>query len=134
MMSGASRLRRKRAANVVGGRRFRHEVKVDETTEAKLVALAEYHHMSVPRLLVSSTLNRSDQISAADKRELLMELFALQRLVRAVGVNVNQIAKAVNSDAELPAGSDAVMAATATALRRIDDALAAFSLGDGDDS
>ena len=125
---GLRRLSRRRARNVTGGRPFRHEVKVSEAEEAKLVILAARHQMTIPRLLVMSALERSNEITAADKRELLTELFVIHRLLGNMANNVNQIAKVANSTRELPPQTDAVLSAAWSTLRRIDRQIERFGL------
>jgi hypothetical protein len=125
---GLRRLSRRRARNVTGGRPFRHEVKVSEAEEAKLVVLAARHRVTIPRLLVTSTLERSDEITAADKRELLTELFVIHRLLGNMANNVNQIAKVANSTRELPPQTDAVLSAAWSTLHRIDGQIERFGL------
>ena len=125
---GLRRLSRRRARNVTGGRPFRHEVKVSEAEEAQLVILAARHRVTIPRLLVMSTLERSDEITAADKRELLTELFVIHRLLGNMANNVNQIAKVANSIRELPPQTDAVLSAAWSTLHRIDGQIERFGL------
>ena len=125
---GLRRLSRRRARNVTGGRPFRHEVKVSEAEEAQLVILAARHRVTIPRLLVMSALERSDEITAADQRELLTELFVIHRLLGNLTNNVNQIAKVANSTRELPPQTDAVLSAAWAALRRVDREIERFGL------
>ena len=125
---GLRRLSRRRARNVTGGRPFRHEVKVSEAEEAQLVILAARHRVTIPRLLVMSTLERSEEITAADKRELLTELFVIHRLLGNMANNVNQIAKVANSIRELPPQTDAVLSAAWSTLHRIDGQIERFGL------
>lgn len=125
---GLRRLSRVRARNVPGGRPFRHVVKVSEAEEAQLVVAAARHQMTIPRLLVTSALERSDEITAADKRELLVELFTIHRLLGNMANNVNQIAKAVNSTGDLPGQTDAVFSSLRHTLQRVSREIERFSL------
>ena len=125
---GLRRLSRRRARNVPGGRPFKHEVKVSDAEEAQLVVLASRHGMSVPRLLVTSALDRSDEITTADKRELLIELFTIHRLLGNMANNINQIAKAVNSTGDLPPQTGAVFTALGSTLQRVNREIERFSL------
>ena len=125
---GVRRLSRRRARNVPGGRPFKHEVKVSEVEEAKLVVAAAQHRVTIPRLLVMSALERSDEITAADKRELLVELFRINRLLGNMANNVNQIAKVANSTRELPPQTDVVLSAAWSTLHRIDGQIERFGL------
>ncbi len=125
---GLRRLSRRRARNVPGGRPFKHEVKVSDAEEARLVVLASRHGMSIPRLLVAAALDRSDEITAADKRELLTELFTIHRLLGNMANNVNQIARAVNSTGDLPPQTGAVFTALGSTLQRVNREIERFSL------
>ena len=74
-------------------------------------------------------MERSDEITAADKRELLVELFRVNRLLGNMANNVNQIAKAVNSTGgELPPQTDAVMSALRASVQRVNVEIERFSL------
>ena len=126
---GVRRLSRRRARNVPGGRPFKHEVKVTEAEEAKLVVAAAQHRVTIPRLLVMSALERSDEITAADKRELLVELFRVNRLLGNMANNVNQVAKAVNSTGEVPPQTPHVYNAAFNAIRRVNETIDKLSLG-----
>lgn len=125
---GLRRLSRRRARNVPGGRPFRHEVKVSEAEEAQLVVAASRFGMTIPRLLIMSALERSDEITSADKRELLIELFTIHRLLGNMANNVNQIARAVNSTGDLPEQTDAVFSALWSTLQRVNRGIERFSL------
>lgn len=125
---GLRRLSRRRARNVSGGRPFKHEVKVSEAEEAQLLVLASRYGMSIPRVLVMSALDRSDEITAADKRELLTELFTIHRLLGNMANNINQIAKAVNSTGDLPAQTGAVFTALGSTLQRVRQEIERFSV------
>ena len=52
---------RRRRANVDGGRMHRHEVKVSPEEEAQLLALAEKHRVTIPRLLIEAALERGQR-------------------------------------------------------------------------
>ena len=125
---GLRRMSRRRARNVPGGRPFKHEVKVSEAEEAQLVVAASRHGVTVPRLLVMSALDRSDEITAADKRELLIELFTIHRLLGNMANNINQIARAVNSTGDLPPQTGAVMTALWSTMQRVNREIDRFSL------
>lgn len=57
-------LARRRRANVAGGRRHEHKVRVSAEEEARLVVLAEAQHVSVPRLLIETVTDRRDAMPA----------------------------------------------------------------------
>lgn len=96
---------RRRRENVPGGRQHSHHVRVSPEEEAVLLVRANELGMSVSRLLAESALSGSAQVVAERERErsealeLHVELRRLQRLIGAAGVNLNQIAKGVNSGA-----------------------------------
>lgn len=91
--------RRERRANVVGGRHASHRVKVTPEEEAQLQMLALEHRISVPRLLIESTLRETGPIASVT-RDLVAELFAIRRVMSGAAVNINQIAKASNAGVE----------------------------------
>jgi hypothetical protein len=111
--------RRRRQANVPGGRSKRHEVKMSVEENARLVALADVRGVTVPRLLLESALAAETGQTMTERNELVAEVFRLQRLFGAVGVNVNQIAKKVNATGQVPAELDATMVAIRDLLPRV---------------
>ena len=125
---GLRRMSRRRARNVSGGRPFRHVVRVSESEEAQLVVAASRQGVTVPRLLVVCALERSDEITSADKRELLVELFTIHRLLGNMANNINQIARAVNSTGDLPEQTGAVMTALWSTMQRVNREIDRFSL------
>jgi len=116
------RLLRRRRANVAGGRRHKHEVKVTPEEEARLLQLAEAQRVSVPRLLVESALSTAAE-TPTERRNAMQSLFGLHRLLAAVSNNVNQIAKATNATGELQADTASTLAAVRRTAERIDDAI-----------
>lgn len=112
---------RRRRANVAGGRRFRHEVKVTPEEEGRLLRLAEAQHVTVPRLLVEAALSMSTGETPTQRREVLARLFGIHRLLGAISRNVNQIAKATNATGEIHDELSATMAA----VRRTADKISA---------
>ena len=125
---GLRRMSRRRARNVSGGRPFRHVVRVSESEEAQLVVAAARQGVTVPRLLIVCALERSDEITSADKRELLVELFTIHRLLGNMANNINQIARAVNSTGDLPEQTSAVMTALWSTMQRVNREIDRFSL------
>ena len=125
---GLRRMSRRRARNVSGGRPFRHVVRVSESEEAQLVVAAARQGVTVPRLLIVCALERSDEITSADKRELLVELFTIHRLLGNMANNINQIARAVNSTGDLPEQTGAVMSALWSTMQRVNREIDRFSL------
>lgn len=120
-------LTRRRRANVAGGRRHEHKVRVSADEEARLVVLAEAQHVSVPRLLVESALAVTPGETVTDRRDAMAELFALHRLLAGIANNVNQLARAANSTAEVPAETGAVLARVRVVADRIDTAIDGLS-------
>ncbi len=113
---------RRRRSNVVGGRQHSHRVKVTPQEEALLVQLAGAQRVSVPRLLVESALLARGE-TPTQRRDAMVELFALYRLLAAVSNNVNQIARHANASGEFPADAAGVLLAVRRVAERIDVAV-----------
>jgi hypothetical protein len=112
------------AAGVVdGGRMHRHEVKVSPEEEAKLLALAEKHRVTIPRLLIAAALSEESE-SPSERRDQFMQLSALQRLVGAVANNINQSARHATATGQVPAEAAASIAHAKSVIIRIDRQLA----------
>ncbi len=114
-------MRRKRQANVPGGRTA-SPFKVKPTDEQRelLVLRAAAEGVSVPRLLIESTLNPQwrgegpDAVMSRRQEALtaLEQAADTRNLLLALGRNINQIAKHVNAtDGELPEDLSAALAA-----------------------
>jgi hypothetical protein len=114
---------RRRRANVDGGRMHRHEVKVSPEEEARLLALAEKHRVTIPRLLIEAALNENSE-SPSERRDQFMQLSNLQRLIGSVANNMNQIARHANSTGELPPDAAPAIAHAKSVIIRIDRHLA----------
>jgi len=97
-------------------------VKVTPEEEALLLVRAEEQRVSIPRLLVESALSPQGE-TPTQRRELLAELFRLNRLVGSIANNVNQIAKATNATGELQPETSATFAAVRRVSGRIDDTI-----------
>ncbi|MGW4200959.1 plasmid mobilization protein [Streptomyces sp. NPDC004726] len=90
-----------------------------------LVHAAAACRMSVASFLARAALKAArdlDRTAAeiADERAMAAELFALRRHLGQIGNNLNQVAKATNSGADVPY-ADAVLDAVRRAARRVDD-------------
>ena len=109
--------RRRRRANVAGGRLYKHEVKVSPEEEAGLLLRANAQGVTIPRLLVESALAERAGETATERREQLAELFRLHRMLAALGNNLNQIARAANADGTVPNELRTELAHTMTAVR-----------------
>ncbi|MCG2620757.1 plasmid mobilization relaxosome protein MobC [Arthrobacter sp. I2-34] len=115
---------RRRRANVAGGGRVhRHEVKVSAEEEARLLALAERHQVTVPRLLIEAALSAEGQVPA-HRRELIAELARLQQLVGTVSNSINRLAGHAGATGRVPAESAASIAHARGLIIRIDRLLA----------
>lgn len=126
----AAGLLRRRRANAAGGRDASHRVRVTAEESAILTELANAQGVTVPRLLVESAL-AGDRETASRRRDAIVELFAVRRLLAAVSNNLNQVARHANATSELPADAGAVVAAIARVVQRMDlaaEALAAPEL------
>lgn len=117
---------RRRREHVPGGRRHAHLVKVSPEEEGALCARAGRLGVSVPRLLVESALSEGGGVDVERRaredearKEMLLGLFALRRAVGAIGVNLNQIAKATNATGEIEETLVPAVAHLRTVLRRL---------------
>lgn len=119
--------RRRRRANVPGGRRHSHEVKVTPQEEALLLQRAEAQRVTIPRLLVEAALAPQGE-TPTQRRELLAEMFAVNRLLGNLANNVNQIAKATNATGEWQAETAATLSAVRRTSARIDAAIDRLAL------
>lgn len=120
-------LARRRRANVAGGRTFRaHQVKVTADEEARLVVLAERARVSVPRLLLESTLEGA---GVGERSQVLAELFRLHREVSGIAINVNQLAAKANATDEFPGEARALRGELRAVCARIDETLALVAGG-----
>jgi Bacterial mobilisation protein (MobC) len=71
------------------------KVKLTQEEREQLRARAAELGVSVPRLLVESSLSTQGEM-ATERRAMIAELFEVRRLVATVANNVNQLAKAAN--------------------------------------
>ncbi|MFC0456222.1 plasmid mobilization relaxosome protein MobC [Arthrobacter liuii] len=124
---GGRRFARRRRANVEGGRRHEHKVKVTPEEEGVLMRLAEAQHVTVPRLLVESALASESSETPTERRNAMAELFAVHRLLAAVSNNVNQIARATNATGEVQAETAVTLTKVRDVAGRIDAAIDGLS-------
>jgi len=115
-------LGRRRRANLPGGRRHAHQVRVSAEEEAVLVRLAEEAGVSVPRLLVEAAVAQ-DKVTATDRRAILAALFELNRVVGGAANNLNQLAKHANATGDFPVGAFAVREQLRGLYPRIEETL-----------
>ncbi|QXC46924.1 MobC family plasmid mobilization relaxosome protein (plasmid) [Rhodococcus qingshengii] len=62
---------------------------------------AQEARITVARLMVESALSDAGE-TATDRRDLAAELFSAFRLLSAISININQMAKATNATGEMP--------------------------------
>lgn len=120
------RLRRRRRENVAGGRPHTHGVRVTDEEEAVLVRLAEEQHVTVPRLLVESALSRAGETPSA-RREAMAKLFEMRRQLAGIATNVNQLARAANTEGSLPVGTAATLEAVRDLAEKLEAAVDAVN-------
>lgn len=121
---------RKRQPNALGGRTVRRVVKLTVEQDLALQVMAEELGVSVPRLLVESTLSQSRGETAAERRELITSLFIVQRSVAAVGNNLNEIARAANATGEIDPALDALIEHISGSMKSLDEAISSLSFKD----
>lgn len=134
------RSRRTRAANVAGGRPHRHIVRLSEDEETTLTARAEQAGMSLPRLLVESSLGAGS--GEAGRAEAVAALLDLDAEIRRTGSNLNQLTRYSHQERELASGIENALVAVARACLSVDatarwvmgktPAVSAVSVGDDD--
>ena len=107
---------RSRQSNVIGGRVHRHVVKLTDEQELAVQAAARVQGVTVARLLADSALKAP---RASVSREDLTELFAVTKLIAALGRNVNQLAKVANATGELAPETEATLASVLRVFDRI---------------
>lgn len=115
-------LARRRRANAPGGRPHQHMVRVTVEEEARLRLLAEGQAVTIPRLLVEAALAGGGE-TPTQRREAMTELFRIRRQLAGLTTNVNQIARAVNTDGRMPVGSAAALARIEDVVEKIDAAI-----------
>lgn len=120
--------RRRRRANAPGGRRHSHEVKVTAEEEAMLLQRALAERVTIPRLLVEAALAPQGE-TPTQRRELLAQLFTVNRLLGTIANNVNQIAKATNATGEWQTETAATLNAARRTMNRIEGTIDSLALG-----
>ncbi|MFK0085431.1 plasmid mobilization relaxosome protein MobC [Glutamicibacter sp. NPDC090743] len=119
---------RKRQSNAAGGRSVRREVKLTVDQNLALQVMADEIGVSVPRLLVESTLSQLRGETAAERHELITSLFLLQRGLAAAGNNINQIARAANATGEIQGDLNASLSHLRATVTRIDVVLESLKI------
>lgn len=116
---GSTRRRRK---NVAGGRSHVHKVRVSPEEAGRLAVLAEGAGVSVPRLLVDAALSEDRGLTVADHRQVLTELFRVDRVLSGAASNVNQLARHANATGELPEQLEHTLAQMRAAVEQLHEA------------
>jgi len=116
-------LGRRRRANVAGGRQVAHKVKVTPEEEATLVRLAALAGVSVPRLLVEAATAPTVGETTSVRREAMVELFSLNRVLSGVAGNLNQLARMGNATGEFPEQAVAMRERIRVLIPRIERAV-----------
>ena len=120
------RLGRRRRANVAGGRHHQHFVKVAPEEEAVLARLAAAQGVTVPRLLIESTLDGVGE-TPSERRLAMAELFAIRRQLAGVANNVNQLARLANVEERYAVGTVDALREIRGVVGRIDRAIDGLS-------
>lgn len=123
-----ARRARRRRANVAGGRQHFHKVAVSPEEEGTLLRMALEQRVTVPRLLVESTLAAASSETPTERREAIAQLFRLHRLLAAISNNVNQMARATNATGQVQDELEATLAAVRRTAERIDAAIDGLAL------
>lgn len=118
--------KRRRAANIVGGRKHRHEVKATDEEEARLVVLAERHGVTIPRLLVQSALEVGEQEVLPERRRVIEELFLLRRDLAGEASNLNQLTHHANESGVLRGELADTLAAVRACAEQVNETLEAL--------
>lgn len=114
---------RRRRANVTGGRRHSWQVTASDEEAAALVVKAEQARKTVPALLFDAAMAEGRTETLVVGVEIRDELTAIRNMMRALGNNVNQLAKHANATGEFPAEAHAAITAVQRTAARINDTL-----------
>lgn len=93
-------------------------VRVTPEEEERLLALAEAQGVTVARLLVESALAPAGE-TVSQRHAALREVFALQRTLGGVAVNINQLARQGNEQGRVPLGTAEAVAEVRGAMTRL---------------
>ena len=115
-------LGRRRRANVTGGRHVRVKAEVTPEEQLKLRELAAAQEVTVPRLWVESALASVGE-TPARRRQAMVELFAIRRVLATNANNLNQLARISNISGEVPVGLGGALVELRRLAGRIDAAL-----------
>jgi hypothetical protein len=124
--ASGTNLKRRRRANVAGGRRHSHRVLVTVEEQARLTVLAEEQRVTVPRLLIETTLASTGE-TPTQRRDAMSELFALRRLLAGATTNINQLARVANTERNVPVGTADSLVEIRALVERVDAAIEGLS-------
>ncbi|NEW42515.1 plasmid mobilization protein [Nocardia cyriacigeorgica] len=113
-----ARARRERQANVVGGRPHTVKVKLTDAEQEALKARAAEVGVSVPRLLVESTLE-AGQVEVG-RAHAALQLLELDHQIRRIGANVNQLTRWAHQNREVADGTVDALHAVVRACLSVD--------------
>lgn len=108
-MNGDGRVRRSSPRSLNGERRRRVGVHLSEQEHAIVSTLAKANGVSISRYMVDSALYSTDRVSPAQLIQLRQTLRQAQAELNKIGSNINQIARAANTNHEQPAATVAAM-------------------------
>jgi hypothetical protein len=114
---------RRRRANVKGGRPHSFQVTASDHEAAALVAKAEQARKTVPALLFDAAMDQGGTERVVLDVEVRDELTAIRNMMRALGNNVNQLAKHANATGEFPAEAASAIEAVQRTAVKINDTL-----------
>ncbi|EQM29984.1 hypothetical protein N601_30095 [Rhodococcus erythropolis DN1] len=97
-------------------------VKVTPEEESELLRRAQEARITVARLMVESALSDTGE-TATDRRDLAAELFSAFRLLSAISININQMAKATNATGGIPAELNGALVSVRRLADRINGTL-----------
>lgn len=113
-----ARARRERQSNVAGGRPHTVKVKLSDEEQATLQDRAEAAGMTVPRLLVETTLG--GERAESGRAAAVLAVLELDDQVRRTGNNLNQLVRYAHQDRELAEGLGVALAAVTRACLSLD--------------
>lgn len=114
---------RRRRANVKGGRPHSWQVTASDEEAAALVVKAAQAKKTVPALLFDAAMAEGRAETFVVGAEVRDELTAIRNMMRALGNNINQLAKHANATGEFPAEAQSAIKAVQRTAARINDTL-----------
>jgi hypothetical protein len=117
---------RRRQPRAPGGRRNRIRVQLSDADLATLTARAEAEGLTVAHYLVRTALG-APPISA---RAIMLEFTGIRRLVATATNNLNQVARHANSGSYDVAAHDGAVGQIETAVKRLNDSISKYGIGE----